>query len=132
MYTAATPLHKHLRMSTPHLDDRRLAKEPTPCPLKEIVNHRPVLQVPEVDMVTAPRGIRGATHIQLGQQRVNKAMAGRGRNALPNLQGADPALVQILQMIQNRDANRDNSHKQLLMFPTEKFTGTDKKKAQGH
>ena len=38
-------------------------------------------------------------------------MAGRGRNQpQPQpLQGADQALVQILQMMQNRDANRDNS-----------------------
>ena len=56
--------------------------------------------------------------------------AGRGRQ--PNLQGADPALVQILQTMQNRDANRDNSRKRLLMFPTEKFTGTRKEKAQSH
>ena len=35
-------------------------------------------------------------------------------------------------MMHNRDANRDNSRKQLLMFPTEKFTGTSKDKAQGH
>ena len=55
--------------------------------------------------------------------------AGRGCN---NLQEADPALVQILQMMQNRDANRDNSQKQLLMFPTEKFTDLDKQKAKGH
>ena len=42
------------------------------------------------------------------------AMAGRGRNPpqAQALQGADPALVQILQMMQNRDANSDNSHKQ--------------------
>ena len=53
-------------------------------------------------------------------------MAGRGRK--PALQGADPALVQILQMMQNRDANRDNSRKQFLMFPKESFTGQDKKK----
>ena len=61
---------------------------------------------------------RRAANIQLGRQRVN-AMAGRGRNqSQPQpLQGADPALVQILQMMQNRDANRDNSHKQFLMFP---------------
>ena len=44
-------------------------------------------------------------------------MAGRGQNQPPPLQGADPALVQILQMMQNRDANRDNSRKQFLMFP---------------
>ena len=57
-------------------------------------------------------------------------MAGRGRN--PALQGADPALVQILQMMQNRDANRDNSRKQFLMFPKESFTGQDKKKTKSH
>ena len=56
--------------------------------------------------------------------------AGRARQ--PNLQGADPALVQILQTMQNRDANRDNSRKRLLMFPTEKFTGARKEKAQSH
>ena len=42
-------------------------------------------------------------------------MAGRGRN--PALQGADPALVQILQMMQNRDANRDNSQKAIFNVP---------------
>ena len=57
-------------------------------------------------------------------------MAGRGRNQA--LQGADPALVQILQMMQNRDANRDNSRKQFLMFPKESFTGQDKKKVKSH
>ena len=57
-------------------------------------------------------------------------MAARGRN--PALQGADPALVQILQMMQNRDANRDNSQKQFLMFPKESFTGQDKQKAKSH
>ena len=43
-------------------------------------------------------------------------MAGRGRNQpQPQpLQEADPALVQILQMMQNRDANRDNSRKQFF------------------
>ena len=51
-------------------------------------------------------------------------MAGRGRN--PALQGADPALVQILQMMQNRDANRDNSRKQFLMFPKDKIKSKQK------
>ena len=35
-------------------------------------------------------------------------------------------------MMQNRDANRDNSHKQFLMFPKESFTGQDKKLAKSH
>ena len=61
-------------------------------------------------------------------------MAGRGgaRNVNQGLQGADLALVQILQMMPNRDANRDNSRKQFLMFPKEPFTGKDKKKAKSH
>ena len=59
-------------------------------------------------------------------------MAGRGQNQPQPLQGADPALVQILQMMQNRDANRDNSRKQFLMFPKECFTGQDKKLAKSH
>ena len=80
---------------------------------------------------TVDPGRQGAAaNVNLGRARVNAAMAGRARQQ--NLQGADPALVQILQMMHNRDANRDNSHKQLLMFPTEKFTGTEKNKAQGH
>ena len=35
-------------------------------------------------------------------------------------------------MMQNRDANRDNSRKQFLMFPKESFTGQDKKLAKNH
>ena len=35
-------------------------------------------------------------------------------------------------MMQNRDANRDNSCKQFLMFPKESFTGQDKKLAKSH
>ena len=99
--------------------------------MKEIINHRPALHIPPVDLTVAPGG--QAANVQLGRQRVN-AMAGRGRNPpQPQpLQGADPALVQILQMMQNRDANRDNSRKQFLMFPKESFTGQDKKLAKSH
>ena len=59
-------------------------------------------------------------------------MAGRGQNPpQPQpLQGADLALVQILQMMQNQDANRD-SRKQFLMFPKESFTGQVSKKSLG-
>ena len=74
--------------------------------MKEIINHRPALQIPPVNLTIAP-GCRAA-NIQHGRQQVN-TMAGRGRNQPQPLQEADPALVQILQMMQNRDANRDNS-----------------------
>ena len=129
LYTNPTPPHKRFRTSTPEPQDRQPNKEPIRCPLKEIINHRPALQIPPVTLTVAPGG--RAANVQLGRQRVN-AMAGRGRNQPQPLQGADPALVQILQMMQNRDANRDNSRKQFLMFPKESFTGQDKKLAKSH
>ena len=133
LYTNPTPPHKRFRTSTPDPTERRSEKEPIRCPLKEIINHRPALHVPPVDLIVAPDG--QAAIVQRGRQHVN-TMANRGRNQPQpqpqNLQGADPALVQILQMMQNRDANRDNSRKQFLMFPKECFTGEDKKKAKSH
>ena len=127
LYTNPMPPHKRFRTSTPEPQERRPNREQIRCPLKEIINHQPALHIPPVDLTVAPG--RRAANVQLGRQRVN-AMAGRGRN--PPLQGADPALVQILQMMQNRDANRDNSRKQFLMFPKESFTGQDKKLAKSH
>ena len=113
LYTNPTPPNKRFRTSTPDCLERRPKKEPLRCPLKEIVNHRPALQIPPVNIIAAPGAQAANTHRGLQQ---NNAMADRGRNANPApnqaLQGADPALVQILQMMQNRDANRDNSRKQ--------------------
>ena len=129
LYTNPTLPHERLRTSTPEPSVRQPDKEPIRCPLKEIINHTPALQIPPVDLTVAPG--RLATNVQLGRQRVN-AMAARGRNQPQPLQGADPALVQILQMMQNRDTNRDNSRKQFLMFPKECFTGQDKKLAKSH
>ena len=119
--------NKRFRTSTPDPTERQPEKEPLRCPLKEIINHRSALHIPPVDLTVAPGG--QATNAQRGIQRLN-TMAARGRN--PALQGADLALVQILQMMQNRDANRDNSRKQFLMFPKESFRGEDKKKAKSH
>ena len=97
--------------------------------MKEIINHKGALHIPPVDIVVAP-GRQGA-NAPRGLQRV-QAMAGRHGNQNQNLQGADPSLVQILQMMQNRDANQDNSCKQFLMFPKESFMGQDKKLAKSH
>ena len=129
LYTNPTPPHKRFRTSTPEPPQRCIDKDQIRCPLKEIVNHGPALHIPPVNLTVAPG--RRAAQVQLGRQRVN-AMAGRGHNQPQPLQGADPALVQILQMMQNRDANRDNSRKQFLMFPKESFTGQDKKIAKSH
>ena len=97
LYTNPMPPHKRFRTSTPDPIERGPKKEPIRCPLKEIINHRPALQVPPVNITVAPGG--QAANVQLGKQRVN-TMAARGRNQpqpQPQpLQGADLALVQIL------------------------------------
>ena len=77
LYTHNTLPHKRFRTSTPEPQERRPDKEPIRCPLKEIINHRPALQVPPVNLTVAPGG--RAANVQLGRQGVN-AMAGRGRN----------------------------------------------------
>ena len=131
LYTAPTHPNKRFQTSTPELCERKPEKEPTQCPLKEIINHNRALHIPPVDIIVAPS--RHSGNAQRGLQRV-QTMAGRGRNQNQNqaLQGANPALVQILQMMQNRNANIDNSRKQFLMFPKESFTGQDKKLAKSH
>ena len=111
LYTAPIRPPKRFHTSTHEPYERKPAEEPARCPLKEIINHNGPLHIPPVDIIVAP-GQR-APNTQRGLQRV-QAMAGRGRQQppvppMPNLQGADPALVQILQLMQNRDANQDNS-----------------------
>ena len=66
LYTNPTPPLKKFRTSTPEPSERRPDKEPIRCPLKEIVNHRPALHIPPVDLTVAPG--RRAANIQLGRQ----------------------------------------------------------------
>ena len=67
------PPNKRFRTSTPDSIEQRPEKEPIRCPLKEIINHRPVLQIPPVDIVAALGG--QAANVQRGLQRLN-TMAG--------------------------------------------------------
>ena len=75
LYTNPTPLHKRFRTSTPEPQERQPYKEQIRCPLKEIINHRPALHIPPVNLTVAPG--RRAANVQLGRQSAN-AMAGRG------------------------------------------------------
>ena len=101
----------------------------------EAIRHHPLaFQVPPVEITVAPGQPQNNQAINLGAQRVQAIQgiaAGMGRRAQnlqqQPLQGADPALVQILQLMNNRDANRDNARKKFLMFTKEAFTGNDKK-----
>ena len=48
--------NKRFRTSTPDPTEWRPEKELIRCPLKEIINHRPALQIPPVDIIAAPGG----------------------------------------------------------------------------
>ena len=54
LYTHPTPPHKRFRTSTPEPQERQPDKEPIRCPLKEIINHRPALHIPPVNLTVAP------------------------------------------------------------------------------
>ena len=66
LYTNPTPPLKRFRTSTPEPHIRQPEKEPIRCPLKEIINYRPALQIPPIDITVAPG--RQVANIQLGRQ----------------------------------------------------------------
>ena len=66
LYTNPTPPNKRFRTSTPDPTERQPEKEPRRCLLKEIINHRPALQIPPVDIIAAPD--RQAANAQRGIQ----------------------------------------------------------------
>ena len=65
-YTNPMPSNKGFRTSTPDPTERQPEKEPIRCPLKAIINHRPALHIPPVDLIVAPGG--QATNAQCGIQ----------------------------------------------------------------
>ena len=56
LYTAPTQSNKWFCTSTPDPSDRKPENEPIRCPLKEIINHRPALNIPPVTLTVAPDG----------------------------------------------------------------------------
>ena len=56
LYTNPTLPHKRFRTSTPEPQERLPDREQIRCPLKEIINHRPALHIPPVDLTVAPGG----------------------------------------------------------------------------
>ena len=64
--TNPSPPHKRFRTSTPEPKERLPDREQIRCPLKEIINHRPALHIPPVNLTVAPG--RQAANVQLGRQ----------------------------------------------------------------
>ena len=83
------------------------------------------LQVPSQDIIAAP-ALNQQNNLQGGVQRVNQMAARQG------LRGADPTLIQILNRMQERDQNQENTRKKFIMFPKEPFDGSSKSLAKSH
>ena len=60
--------------------------------------------------------------------RAGQRLQNMAQPALPRLQGADPALIAIL----NRMENKDSTRKKFIMFPKADFDGSSKQAAKSH
>ena len=91
------------RVSTPI---ETTCKNPLSERLREIIFHTPALHIPPVDLMVAPGQVQ---NIQRANQRLAAMAQNQNRSRgdrNPALQGVDPALIQILQQMEDRDNNR--------------------------
>ena len=96
--------------------------------LHEIIFHLGGLQVPPVDIIAAP-GQPVNSNLQRAQNRLRNMAQPNRRNPL---RGADPALIEILERMEEREANHDNARKKFIMFPKDTFNGKTKGLAKSH
>ena len=120
----STTLERLFRSSTPKKEKNCRKKLPYPVNLQDILYDPVVLQIQQ-DIIATP-ACHQQGNIQRGAQRLNQMAQNAG------LRGADSALVQILNRMQDRDEQQDNTCKKLLMFPKTAFHGTSKSLAKTH
>ena len=77
------------------------------------------------DIIAAP-GLQGPVHNHLTH--AVQRLQDMARQVPAGLWGADPALIEIL----NRMENKDNTRKKFLMFPKNAFNGKSKQAAKNH
>ena len=81
--------------------------------------------VPAADIIAAPgQRIPINNNLACAAHRLQNM----ARNAQRGLRGVDPALIEIL----NRIENKDNTRKKFLMFPKQAFDGKSKQAAKNH
>ena len=120
-----TEFGKGPRASTPIETETEVSKLPKKVTLQDLLYHPGTLHVPATDIIAAP-GLQGPVNNNLAcaAQRLHNM----ARNAQCGLRGADPALIEIL----NRMENKDNTRKKFLMFPKQAFDGKSKQAAKNH
>ena len=113
--------------STPIKEDTRVKDNWGTFNLNEIINHPGTFTVPAIDIVAAP-GLHGQVPLNQYLTRARRRLQNMAQPPAPPLQGADPALIAIL----NRMENKDSTRKKFLTFPKSDFDGTSKQAAKSH
>ena len=93
--------------------------------MQELLHQPGGLCVPATDIIAAP-GLQVPLNNNLA--RAAHILQNMVWDAQHGLRGADPALIEIL----NRMENKDNTRKKFLMFPKQAFDGKSKQAAKNH
>ena len=115
--TASTPIHKGT--TTKH--------KGVTFNINEIIHHPSAFTVPATDIIAAPSQ-QGQAQLNCYLTRAWQRLQNMAQPAPLHLQGTDPALIAIL----NRMENKDSTSKKLIMFPKADFDGTSKQATKSH
>ena len=115
--TASTPIHRGT--TTKH--------KGVTFNINEIIHHPGAFTVLATDIIAAP-GQQGQAQLNRYLTRAWQRLQNMVQPAPPCLKGTDPALIAIL----NRMENKNSTHKKFLMFPKADFDGTSKQAAKSH
>ena len=105
--------------------DAEPGKLPKKVSVQELLHQPGGLHVPATDIIATP-----GLQVPLNNNLAHAAhrLQNMARNAQCGLRGADPALIEIL----NRMENKDNTRKKFLMFPKQAFDRKSKQAAKNH
>ena len=120
-----TELEEGPRASTPVETQAHLDKLPKKVTLQELLHQPGGLSVPATDIIAA-LGLQVPVNNNLAH--ATHRLQNMAWNAQRGLRGADLALTEIL----NRMENKDNTRKKFLMFPKQAFDGKSKQAAKNH
>ena len=95
--------------------------------MKELLHQPGGLKVPATDIIAA-LGLQVPVNNNLARAAHRLQNMALWYNTQRGLKGADPALTEIL----NRMENKDNTRKKFLMFPKQAFDGKLKQAAKNH
>ena len=118
---------KQLAASTPIHKGTKPKHKGVTFNINEIINHPGAFTVPATDIITAP-SLQGQAQLNHYLTHTRQRLQNMAQPAPPRLQGADPALIVIL----NRMENKDSTHKKFLMFPKADFDHTSKQAEKSH